>query len=222
MLRNLYCKGPHSTVVICYFNFLVSINISDGINKDRSPTQAKSKKSQIISPLWIIVLSKRSFSSKLPVLQVEAALTISTQWCQLIKVWSISHSKHQYDIKVWHIAESLLDSRLSYHAHIWNNQCDLFAFVKVHWLLSASFLLLSRLRLKILADNFKNFSELSFNTKNSSVETFVLTCWHWLTFSFIQTTFHTTCLFTRLESLAWSQQGFWQPSFCRKRNLWNL
>ena len=30
----------------------------------------------------------------------------------------------------------------------------------------------------------------------------------------------TTCLFTRLESLAWSQQGFWQPSFFRKRNLW--
>ena len=24
------------------------------------------------------------------------------------------------------------------------------------------------------------------------------------------------------ESLAWSQQGFWQPSFCRKRDLWNL
>ena len=32
-----------------------------------------------------------------------------------------------------------------------------------------------------------------------------------------------TCLFTRLrESLAWSQQGFWQPGFCRKRNLWSL
>ena len=31
----------------------------------------------------------------------------------------------------------------------------------------------------------------------------------------------TTCLFTSLESLAWSQQGFWQPSFCRKRNLWS-
>ena len=24
------------------------------------------------------------------------------------------------------------------------------------------------------------------------------------------------------RSLAWSQQGFWQPSFCRKRNLWSL
>ena len=24
------------------------------------------------------------------------------------------------------------------------------------------------------------------------------------------------------ESLAWSQQGFWQPIFCRKRNLWSL
>ena len=24
------------------------------------------------------------------------------------------------------------------------------------------------------------------------------------------------------ESLAWSQQGFWQPTFCRKRNLWSL
>ena len=23
-------------------------------------------------------------------------------------------------------------------------------------------------------------------------------------------------------SLAWSQQGFWQPSFCRKRTLWSL
>ena len=31
-----------------------------------------------------------------------------------------------------------------------------------------------------------------------------------------------TGLFTRLESLAWSQQGFWQPIFCRKRNLWSL
>ena len=29
-----------------------------------------------------------------------------------------------------------------------------------------------------------------------------------------------TCLFTRLESLAWSQQSFWQLSFWRKRNLW--
>ena len=33
---------------------------------------------------------------------------------------------------------------------------------------------------------------------------------------------YTTCLFTRLESLAWSQQGFWLISFCRKRNLWSL
>ena len=24
------------------------------------------------------------------------------------------------------------------------------------------------------------------------------------------------------KSLAWSQQGFWQPTFCRKRNLWSL
>ena len=24
------------------------------------------------------------------------------------------------------------------------------------------------------------------------------------------------------QSLGWSQQGFWQPSFCRKRNLWRL
>ena len=31
-----------------------------------------------------------------------------------------------------------------------------------------------------------------------------------------------TCLYTRLESLAWSQQGFWQPSFCRKCNYWSL
>ena len=29
-------------------------------------------------------------------------------------------------------------------------------------------------------------------------------------------------LFTRLEGLAWSQHGFWQPSFCRKLNLWSL
>ena len=28
-----------------------------------------------------------------------------------------------------------------------------------------------------------------------------------------------TGLFTRLESIAWSQQGFWQPIFCRKRNV---
>ena len=33
---------------------------------------------------------------------------------------------------------------------------------------------------------------------------------------------HPTCLCTRLESLAWSQQGFWQLSFCRKPNLWSL
>ena len=31
-----------------------------------------------------------------------------------------------------------------------------------------------------------------------------------------------TCLFTRPESLSWSQQGFWQPSFCRKHNLGSL
>ena len=31
-----------------------------------------------------------------------------------------------------------------------------------------------------------------------------------------------TCLFTWLESLAWSQQGFRQPSFCRKHSLWSL
>ena len=31
-----------------------------------------------------------------------------------------------------------------------------------------------------------------------------------------------TCLFTRLESLAWVQQGFWQPSFCRKPNFWSF
>ena len=30
------------------------------------------------------------------------------------------------------------------------------------------------------------------------------------------------CSFTRLESPAWSQQVFWQHSFCRKRNLWSL
>ena len=24
------------------------------------------------------------------------------------------------------------------------------------------------------------------------------------------------------RSLAWSQQGFWQPSFCKKRSLWSL
>ena len=28
--------------------------------------------------------------------------------------------------------------------------------------------------------------------------------------------------FTRLESLAWSQQDFWQASFCRNCNLWSL
>ena len=28
--------------------------------------------------------------------------------------------------------------------------------------------------------------------------------------------------FTRLESLARSQKGFWQPSFFRKRNLWSI
>ena len=31
-----------------------------------------------------------------------------------------------------------------------------------------------------------------------------------------------TCLFTRLESLAWSQQGFWQLSCRRNCSLWNL
>ena len=34
--------------------------------------------------------------------------------------------------------------------------------------------------------------------------------------------FWSTCLFTRLESLARSQQGFWQLSFCRNCSLWNL
>ena len=28
--------------------------------------------------------------------------------------------------------------------------------------------------------------------------------------------------FTRLESVAWSKQGFWHPSFFRKHNLWSL
>ena len=33
----------------------------------------------------------------------------------------------------------------------------------------------------------------------------------------------TTCLFTRLEgSLAWSQHGLWQLSFCRNCDLWSL
>ena len=36
------------------------------------------------------------------------------------------------------------------------------------------------------------------------------------------TTWTQACLFTRLESLAWSQQGFWQPSYFRKRKIWNL
>ena len=31
-----------------------------------------------------------------------------------------------------------------------------------------------------------------------------------------------TCLFTRLEGLAWSQQGFWQLSFCRNCDLWSV
>ena len=31
-----------------------------------------------------------------------------------------------------------------------------------------------------------------------------------------------TCLFTRLGRLAWSQQDFWQPSFCRNYYLWIL
>ena len=33
---------------------------------------------------------------------------------------------------------------------------------------------------------------------------------------------HSNCLFTRLESPARYQRCFWQPSFCRKRNLWSL
>ena len=37
-------------------------------------------------------------------------------------------------------------------------------------------------------------------------------CWHWLNLFIYQAR----------QSLAWSQQGFWQPSFCRKRNLWRL
>ena len=31
-----------------------------------------------------------------------------------------------------------------------------------------------------------------------------------------------TCLFTRLEGLAWSHQDFWQPSFCRNCYLGSL
>ena len=34
--------------------------------------------------------------------------------------------------------------------------------------------------------------------------------------------FWTTGLFTKIDSLSWSQQGFWHPSLCRKRNLWTL
>ena len=32
----------------------------------------------------------------------------------------------------------------------------------------------------------------------------------------------TTCLLTTLYSLAWSQEGFWQLSFCRNCALWRL
>ena len=31
-----------------------------------------------------------------------------------------------------------------------------------------------------------------------------------------------TCLITRLESLVWSQQGFWQLSLCTNCDLWSL
>ena len=37
-----------------------------------------------------------------------------------------------------------------------------------------------------------------------------------------RTAWTATCLFTRLESLAWCQWGFWQLGFCRKCNLWRL
>ena len=33
--------------------------------------------------------------------------------------------------------------------------------------------------------------------------------------------FTQTFLFTRLKSLAWSQQGFWQNNFCRNSDLWS-
>ena len=48
------------------------------------------------------------------------------------------------------------------------------------------------------------------------LECVTLNVWLWLS------GYDSIYLFTRLESLAWSQQGFWQPSFCRKRNLWSL
>ena len=38
----------------------------------------------------------------------------------------------------------------------------------------------------------------------------------------LQCTVNKTCLSARLESLAWSQQGFRQTSFWSKHNLWSL
>ena len=37
-----------------------------------------------------------------------------------------------------------------------------------------------------------------------------------------RTFLHNLFIYQARQSLAWSQQGFWQPSFCRKRNLWRL
>ena len=51
----------------------------------------------------------------------------------------------------------------------------------------------------------------------------ILTEQNWLPLlRYNSTHWKSTCLFTRLESLAWSQQGFWQLSFYRKCDLWSL
>ena len=46
--------------------------------------------------------------------------------------------------------------------------------------------------------------------------------WSWIYHHSLMVLVKPTYLFTRLESLACSQQGFWQPSFCRKHYLWSL
>ena len=41
-------------------------------------------------------------------------------------------------------------------------------------------------------------------------------------YSVLYSVYSATCLSTRIEEFSLVLQSFWQPSFCRKHNLWNL
>ena len=78
-------------------------------------------------------------------------------------------------------------------------------------------------RLVLNVHQRSNHSANTFSKSLTQESSWYLNQWNWAS-SWQKSRFtdRPTCLFTRLESLAWSHQGFWYPSFCRKPNLWSL